>query len=486
MKESSKFTYNIMSIALIIYGLLMLPSIAVALNYGETGVWASMLVLSLCSIFAGAMAHFFLNNNLSTVSLRVCYITTVSVWICLIFLSTIPYIASNNSYPIIDIIFTTMASWTTCSTSAIPLEILPKGLLMWKCTCNWIGGIGIILLVLSFLPQWQFIGQKLVSTEIRGPGYLMNNTTFRQAYRRIIFIYLGFTIIQYVALRIAGMGRLTALFTTLSNASTSGVQHLNNGLIYNYPLNIKIIISFFAFLGSLNISVFVLLLVRKYRKVFKNTELRFYLGFVLAATIIFNSIKCISNNENFFHGFAPSLMQIVSFSSTSGFYVTDPSRWPLACCDIVIMVILVGSCAISSGGGIKASRVSLALLNVKSNLYMHIHPKGVRPIIYNDEPASSRTVARSNVYILLFFVVFFFGALLITLDGTPVYDALLYSQAMLTNTGIPITNTPNSEFIYSVSDFSKIVMSFLMICGRLEIYPILLVFTRGFWRERSE
>lgn len=485
-KENRKFILNIASIALVIYGVLMLPSLFIAERYAESGVADSMLIISGCSIMIGLFGHYALSNNLTSVSFRVCYITTLSVWIGVVAMSVIPYLAAGEGYSLIDCIYTATASLTTCSTSAIPVDTMPIGLLFWKSTCNWVGGIGIILLVISFLPEWQNVGQKLVSTEIRGPGFLMSNLTFRKAYRRIIFVYFGITLFQYIALRLAGFTRLTALITTLSNTSTSGVEHLNGGVITAYPAAVRIILSVFAFISSINISIFVLLVYGRFEAVYRNTELRFYLLYIITASLLMIVLIDYSPANETISNFGDVLMQTVSFTSTSGFIVSDCAHWPPGCISVLIILMFTGSCAISSGGGIKISRISLGALNIRSNLYRHIHPHGIRPIHFNNAEAKSSDIARVNVYILLFMTVYFVGALLITIDGTPVMEALCYSQSMLTNTGTSIFDLSNPGSIEGLSNFSKCVLSFLMLCGRLEIYPVLLLFTKGFWNSKNE
>ncbi len=464
----------------------MLPSLFMAILYAEKGVAESMLIISGCSILAGLIGHYLLSNNLSQVSFRVCYITTVTIWVCAVAMSTIPYLASGEGYSFIDCLYTATASWTTCGTSAIPIDTMPIGLLLWKCTCNWIGGIGIVLLVITFLPEWQNVGQRLVSTEIRGPGFLMSNLTFRKAYRRIIFIYLSITICQYIALRFSGFNRLTALLTTMSNTSTSGVQHLSGGIITAYPLAIRVILSLFAFLSSINISIYVLLVYGKLSAVLRNTELKFYLTYIVLASVIITAIVHFDPSNSRSVQFGEVLMQTVSFTSTSGFIVTDCSFWPTACFSIIIILMFTGSCAISSGGGIKVSRISLGLMNIRSIIYTSIHPHGFRPVMYNKEESQPADLARVNVYILLFMCVYFFGALLITLDGTSIMDALSLSQAMLTNSGTSVTSLADPGNVDNISSFTKCILAFLMLCGRLEIYPVLLVFTKGFWDNRSE
>lgn len=481
MNENKKFILNIQSIALLLYGVSILPSIAVSFHYNETGITTSLAMISLGSLLIGIIGYHSLSNDLSNVSLKICYYTTVTTWLIVILLSALPYYAAGRGYELIDCLYTATASWTTCGTTAIPLDTMPSGLLLWRSTCNWMGGIGIILLTLSFLPSWQFIGQKLASTEIRGPGFLMSNLTFRKAYRRIMLVYLGFTILQFIALRLCGMPRFTAVLTTLSNTSTSGVLHLNNGVLTTFPSSIKTVISFFAFLSSINISVFVLLVYGKIDTLKKNSELKFYIAYVLSiALTLYLIISFERDNPLALDKAGSILMQTVSFTSTAGFIVTDCTLWSAACQTLIIIMMFFGACAISTGGGIKISRICMALYCMKTSMFRTLHPNGIRDIKFNGEVSTPKEIARVNVYILLFMITFFFGSLALTIDGTSVIEALSYSQAMLTNCGTPVTHLSEPGLLGSFGVVSKLALSFLMLCGRLEIYPVLLLFTKKF------
>ncbi len=481
MSKNRQFFLNMQAITLIIYGASILPSVYMSYRYQELDICTSMLIISIGSILFGIISHRILNNEIANVPLRVCYLTTVTVWLSVIFLSTLPYLSADMGYSFIDCLYTATASWTTCGTTAISIEELPPGLLLWRSTCNWMGGIGIILLALTFLPSWQFIGQRLASTEIRGPRFLMSNITFRKAYRRIMFIYLGFTALQYLALRVCGMPKLPSLLTALSNTSTSGLLHLNGGVIIAFPASIKIVVSTFAFLSSINVSVFVLIVYGRFSALKCNTELKFYLSYVVIITLAIAGIITYERGGAFQSSILGTiLMQVVSFTSTAGFVITDCYTWSAPCVTLVIIIMFIGSCAISTGGGIKISRVCMAMLNMRANMFKTMHPRGVRDIKYNGELARSSAIARVNVYILLFMVIFFLGSLVLTIDGTSVIDALAYSQAMLTNTGTPVTMLSDPGIIAQFSTLSKMTLCFLMLCGRLEIYPVLLLFYKGF------
>ena len=485
--ENRKFVLNILAIASIVYGVAMLPSIVLAVKYHEVGVYKAMIIIASFCFLLGSVMHRHLNNDLSNVKLRICYMTTIIVWIMLIVLSAIPYYTSAQHYSIVDSLFESTASWTTTGASAIDNSFLPVGLRMWRATCNWLGGIGIILLVISFLPQWQFVGQRLVSTEIRGPNFLMSTTTFRKAYRRIIIVYCALTIAQYIALRLAGFGQLDACVTTLSNSSTSGLQHINNGVIIGMSTPVKVILTVFAFLCSLNVGAVIVLISGRLKTLLRMTETKAYIIYIAVISIIMTiAILYTHQDMSFGYVFSTTLMQTVSFASTASYIVSDCWTWPTFCKSIIMIMMLIGSCALSTGGGIKISRFVIAAKTLRGSMFHIIHPSSVRTMKYNGKVCKQEDVLSANIYIAVFLVMYFVGAILISLEGTNVYESLSCSLAMLGNSGTPTVFLRNPGLFADMNGFSKLSMCFLMLCGRLEIYPVLLLFSRKFWNTKYD
>jgi trk system potassium uptake protein TrkH len=179
------------------------------------------------------------------------------------------------------------------------------------------------------------------------------------------------------------------------------------------------------------------------------------------------------------------LMQVISFFSTSGYIISDCSRWPAACAIIILVQMFIGACAVSTGGGLKEARIIIAAKTISLTIYRHVHPSSVRTMMFNRKPLTNDQVVRANLFIVLFMISFLGGALLLSLDTISVADALNYSQAMLTNTGTSIGELTKPATVANFSGFSKAVMCLLMIAGRLEIYPFIMIFLRNFWKSDS-
>lgn len=477
MNKNSSFVLNIMSVATIVYAIAMLPAFIVSYKCNESGVSIAMLVIIMCCLTFGVICHRTMDRTLNDINIKYCYLTTILTWLLLIILSALPYYTASRGYSFVDCLFESTASWTTTGASAIASNDLPVGLKVWHASCNWMGGIGIILLALSFLPK-RPVEHKLATTEVRGPNFLMSSVTFREAYNKVLLIYLALTVLQFVALRLAGMGPLDSFLTSLSNISTSGLQHINNGVITSLSTSVKVIITIFAFIASINVSVLLFGILGKKDKIYKNSEFNVYILMILiSAVLITASFNLNGFSKAAFADFGNSLMQVISCTSTSGYVVAQCDGWNAFSISIIVAISFVGACALSTGGGLKVSRFVFGLKILANNLYSYIHPHSVKAIRYDGQIAKQKYITGTKIYIALFFIAFIIGAMLLSADGTDVYTSLSYSQAMITNVGLPVSELAVSGPVTDFSAFSKIVMSLLMLLGRLEIYPVLMLFS---------
>lgn len=475
-----------MSFALEISSIAMIPSLCAAWYYGEDSVSGIIAVTILTGLAAGFAGHRIVNSRITQVKPRICYMTTLFTWLMLIAVSVLVYYFSVPGYSVSDALFEATASWTTTGIGAYDMDTLPKGLQLWRSTCSWLGGIGIILIALSVFPARKFVGWNLASTEFPGPTFLKNEFPFRTYYRRVVTIYASLTLIEFILLTIAGMDVYTALLTALSGISTAGLLHINDGVITALSLPIKWIITVFALLGSVSAVFFMLLFMKRFREAKENSEVRFYLWRIAVTAVIITCLIKVSHpGTNLPALLGEVLMQVISFLSTSGYIVTDFSIWTPVCVLIILLQMFVGACSLSTGGGIKISRVIIALKTISYSIYRHIHPSSIRTLMINKKPMKSNYVIRANLFIALFMLTYIFGALLLSFGNMDLFDSLVCSQAMITNAGTSLSELSASGFAGQLSPYTKTVMCFLMLAGRLEIYPLLMVFFRTFWKSDS-
>lgn len=482
LNNNKRFFLNIFSEVLAVYGLTALLCVIAAAYTGEESALVPLGAASAVCGVTGIMIRRLTDLHVTNVRPRINYIAVIISWLTVTVVTSAVFYCAVDGSSWYDSVFEAVASLTTTGTGMLGMQDIPRSMMLFRSMLNWLGGAGIILIAASCLPSWEFSGRSLISVEIPGAEYLATSSSYRLTCRRIFRIYLGFTASHFVLLLLAGMPVFTSLLTALSNISTSGLQHIGAGVITHLPAAQKIIITFFSFTCSLNISFFLILFYSKGRRIRRDSEIIFYACRIIITAAVIAALIALSGGRDDAGSLGDSLMQTVSFLSTSGYIVTDCAKWPHICQMIILLQMFIGACAVSTGGGIKNARIIIGFRSIRYSLFRHVHPNAVKSLEYNKEPVRSEHFVQANLYIALFMLVYIIGALLLSIGNKneSIYDALIYSQAMLTNTGTTISGTA-----VVLSPLSKIVMSVEMLCGRLEIYPVLMMFFSGFWKTDS-
>ena len=482
-----RFFLNIFALVLIVYGIAALRPVGVAAFLGETAPLLPLGIISATCIAAGFMIRHFTDMHSGEVRHRINFATTIITWLFILFISSVVYYFGCEGATLADSLFEATASLTTTGTGDLGISSVPVSLQLWHSILNWLGGAGLILIAACCLQSWSFSGHSLISAELPGNEYLQSSSSYRITYRNILKLYAALTMIQFVLLIIAGMPALTSVMTSLSNISTAGLQHINNGVITQLSMPVKVIITLFAFAGSLNLSFIVLLIIRKARSPILRSESFNYVLRLLIVSLFIAAMIAVSSRRDFFPVLGDSVMQTVSFLSTSGYIITDCVEWPLICKITIVFCGFIGACAVSTGGGIKTARVDIAARTVSFGLFLNIHPRAVRTIRSDNKFVRQDQILSANLYMALFMAVFIVGAFLLSFDikEASIFDALNYSHAMITNTGTSICEVGVQSSAAQFSALSKIIMSLEMLCGRLEIYPVIMLFSRSFWRSEK-
>lgn len=470
-----------------IYGFLLLPALIVSILSGEISETLTLsFIFIICAIF-GWIGHAFFDNEIKKVSIRDCFMITILTWLVIIFLTTLPFYFCGNGYRYLDCLYDATAAWTTTGTAAIDVPTLPNGLQLLRSSCNWAGGLGIIILTLTFIPMRQFVGRNLAYAESPGPGFLKSNTTFRHTYRNLFLLYVCITVLQFILLLFSSaLTPFEALLTALSNSSTSGLEHLNNGDIRYLPTYPKVIITIFACFVSLNVGAILYSIKGSFKTLFKNSENRFAFLRIFILTLLITGGLAVENKieGGILRSFGSTLMQVISFVSTAGYRVSDESTWPFFCKVLILIFMLIGACSLSTGGGIKIARTIIAGKTIHHNLMQVIHPRNIRLITYEGSILHIKTIQRANLYFCVYFLIFFIGTLLLTWE-LDISEAFYLTATMLSNIGVSIDGPTDPSYITNLSGFSRVVLSFLMLAGKLEIYPVILLGFRSFWREEE-
>lgn len=473
---------NLISLTFILLSIIMIPSILVAHYYNEVNVTFSMSIIAVIYFFIGLFINIKSNRKSIKSTIRDGYLTTFFVWLALVFASALPYYFSNSGYYLSDCIFESAAGWSTTGAFVIHADILPKGLLFWKATNNWFGGIGMIMLIISLTPYFNISGQKLIVAEAPGPTLEKMSTKFTGTARYLYFFYLILTLLEFIMLKYGGLSLYDAAINTMSGISTAGIHLNSGGISYNLTTFNKTVVTIFTFLAATNFGIYFFLFKGKFEDILGDLEFRVYILLTLASTIVIY-VALINSDEAkyYFEDFLHSISMAISFISTSGYSFTDYSIWPSFAKVILIICMFIGGCSISTAGGIKISRIIVFYKLILRGIYKRIHPRSVKPVSFFKKPISVNNVFTIMVYILLYFVIFLIGSLLLSLDNLSMETTLSATIGAMSNTGLSFGELANVADYSIFSHPARILLSILMIGGRLEFYAIALLFSKHFW-----
>lgn len=420
------------------------------------------------------------NTSIEKITNREGFLSVSLSWILFSIFGGLPFILSGSVSSFVDAFFEASSGFTTTGSTIIEnVEILPHTILFWRSLTHWIGGLGIILLVIIILPSLGITAQQLFSYESSLKEKILPKT--KAVGYRLLYIYLGLTIIEIILLNFGDMNLFDSICHTFSTVATGGFSTKNTSLLYFSPYS-QYIIALFMLLAGISFVVYFYLLNLKFRKIYSNEELWFYLVVILFSGIIASSILIAGTTDSYELAFRQGFFQVVSIATSTGFTTTDYLNWPNAGKLLIFFLLFAGACSGSTTGGIKMFRHLIVIKNIRSVFRKLIHPNSVTQIKLNGIPVSDRTNISIISFVVLYLFIFIIGTILIVLSGSDPVSSASAVIASLGNTG-PGLGTIGPMFNYShMTDFSKIVFSFLMIIGRLEINTLFLLFTRSFWK----
>ena len=409
-------------------------------------------------------------------------IATALSWIVLSLFGCIPFMITGEIPSFTDAMFETMSGFTTTGASILnDVEALSHTSLLWRSFTHWIGGMGVLVFLLAVVPMGGGSHMNLMRAESPGPSVGKLVPKMHHTARILYLIYMGLTLIQFVALLIAQMPWFDALCISIGTAGTGGFGVLNSSLA-DYSVVVQWIVTIFMILFGINFNAYYLILFGEVKKAFKMEEVRTFLLIILAAVIVI-SVDILRMSENLFDAVTKSAFQVASIISSTGFATADFDQWPTLSRTLLVTLMFIGACAGSTGGGIKVSRFVLQAKAVKNELYTYLHPKAVRQITMDGKEVEPNIIRSVSVYMITFFAVFVASVLLISLDGKDVATTFTSVTATMNNIGPGLAQVGPSQNFSHFSDLSKWVFIFDMLAGRLELFPLLILFYPSIWHE---
>lgn len=403
-------------------------------------------------------------------------------WICTCVVGAIPYILSGTVTDFADAIFESTSGFTTTGASIIEkIEGTPTSILVWRAQTHWLGGMGVVVLAVALFPLLGVGGFTLIKSETTGPDKGKVTAKVTETAKALWFIYLGFTIFQIIALMIFGMDFTESLCHAFSTMGTGGfsVKNASVGSYNNTAINV--ICTIFMFLASINFSLYIRLFQGYPEDLWKNSELRSFLKvFFISGILITILIKPMYGLAKAFdHAF----FQVASVISTTGFSSTNFDLWPDSAKFILFLLFFTGGCSGSTAGGIKIIRWVILKKQAKNEMKRLLYPHGVFSIQLNGQPGRKDVVYSVAGFIFLYLVAVFFTAFIAVLGGADVYSGMASGLSLVGNIGAGFEMVGPTHNYAFYADWTKYFFSFAMLLGRLELYTMIVFFSRSFWRK---
>ncbi len=409
------------------------------------------------------------------------YFTVTTSWILMTLIGSLPYLFSGSIPSFINAFFESVSGFTTTGSSILTdIEALPKSILFWRSLTHWIGGIGIILLVILIMPTLQIGGYQLFTLESSLQEKI--HPKIKSVGKRILVIYVLLTVAEIILLMAGKMNLFESVCHAFGTVATGGFSPKNTS-IAGYSPYIQYVIMVFMILAGTNFVIHYYLLKREISKVKENEELKLYILTVLFIGFIITLALFFKMNKSFEEAFRESFFQVISIITCTGFASADYLQWPPFAWLIIFFVMFLGGSTGSTAGGIKIARHLVLMKNIRRNFRQILYPNAILHLQINGRSINDNTNNMILTFISLYFAVFVVGSILIMGTGVDIQTASSSVATCMAGIGPGIgTVGPASNFSH-LPDISKLILSFLMIIGRLEIYTVIILFTKRFWEQ---
>ena len=471
---------------LVVEGVFMVPALLISLwkrEYASAHAfwWSLVIILGVSGLLMllcrGSKNKFYAKDGLACVGIS---------WIVMSLLGCLPFCFSGAIPRFIDAFFEIVSGFTTTGASVVPaVEELPMGILYWRSFSHWLGGMG----VLVFLLAVSSVGgsdngftMHLLRAERPGPNVGKLVPKMKKTAGILYILYILLTVVNIIFLLAGGMSLFEAVCTAFGTAGTGGFG-VRNDSIAGYSPYIQNVCTVFMLLFGVNFSCYYLLLIRQFKNVFRDEELRLYLG-VVAGSIVLITLNLKGYYETLGETVRHAAFQVASIVTTTGYATTDFDLWPGFSKAILLCLMVIGASAGSTGGGFKCGRALLVLKSLHRSVRQVVHPQKVQAVRVNGHPVGEKILQNTNAYLAAYVIIIGISYLLVSVDGFSITTNISAVMACFNNVGPGFETVGPACNFAAYSTFSKLVLIMDMLAGRLEIFPILILFSRTTWRHR--
>ena len=462
-------------------GLFLLVPCIVSMAYNEKSGFA-FVISSLISLTVGMLFTRKKPTNKSFYA-KEGFITVALGWIALSVSGALPFLISGEIPNVFNALFESISGYTTTGATILSdVESLSKGILFWRSFTHWIGGMGVLVFVLCILPLADGNNMHLMRAESPGPSVGKLVPKMRSTAMILYGIYAALTVVEGILLLFGGMSLFDAVTTSLATAGTGGFGIKNNSMA-DYSMYIQNVVAVFMFIFGVNFNIYFLMLVRKPKEILQSEELKTYLGIVLVATVVI-ALNISGSLSSIWVALQQAFFQVTSIITTTGFSTVDFNHWPELSKFILVGLMFMGGCAGSTSGGIKISRIIIAWKNLKNEISSFVHPKRVQVIRLEGRKVGNDIVKSVNAYFVLYALLFIGSMFLICIENGSFETNFTAIAATLNNVGPGLAGVGPMENFGGFSPLSKCVFMFGMLAGRLELIPMIILFSPWVWKNK--
>ena len=472
---------KIIGYVLILEAVLLLAPPLAALYYHESEGYAYIITASICMICGGLLA---IKKPKTTVFyLKEGCVATALSWIVLSVFGCIPFLITGEIKSFVDALFETASGFsTTGSTILDNVEAMSRTSLMWRSLTHWIGGMGVLVFIMAVVPLSGGSNINLMRAESPGPSVGKLVPKMKETARWLYIIYIVFTILEFVFLVAGRMPVFDAFCTAVGTAGTGGFGVKNDSLA-SYSPYVQWVVTVFMVMFGVNFNLYYFLILRQFKKAFAIEEVRYYIGMIVFGTAI-----VVLNTNHLYNSISANIrtaaFQVASLTTSTGFTTTNYDIFPTLSKTLFLLFMTVGACSGSTGGGTKISRWVIMGKTFVREIHYYLHPKSVRKIKVDGNKLDSDIIRSTSIYFFAFTSIFIFSLLLVSIEGKSLTTNFSAVLATINNIGPGMDMAGPSESFSSFSALSKIVFIFDMLAGRLELFPVLMLFTPNVWKRR--
>ena len=473
--------YNIGRILLVEAALLAFPAIGAIIYNEDTLISFALTIAALTAVGLPAVRK---KPENTAIYAKDGYVIVALTWILMSLFGAMPFYFSGHIPHFIDAFFETVSGFTTTGSTILNnIESLPKSLLFWRSFTHWIGGMGILVFVIAILPKTESSSMHIMRAEVPGPTVGKLVSKLRASARILYGIYCVLTMIQIVMLSIGGMPVFDSIVNSFATAGTGGFAVLSNSIEGYNSIYAEMVIAVFMLLFGVNFNIYYMFIIRQGRQAIKNEELRYYLGIVLGSIILI--AVCLANTKySVGDSIRYAVFQVASIITTTGFSTANFDTWPVFTKIILVFLMFIGACAGSTGGGIKVSRLMILIKSGLRDIKKSINPRSIETVKVDKHTVDEPVVKSVSVFFATYMIIIAISALVISIDGRDIVTTITSVIACIGNIGPGLGAVGPYGNFADFSVVSKLVLSFDMLAGRLELIPMLMLFSPYAWSRK--